>query len=298
MEAASAQVGPDELRSVLVSAAGEVGLEVSSCRLLRLGENAVFALEPDVIARVIRSGASAEAVARTVAVARWLRKHEVPAVEALDVDQPVGVGDRLVTFWRSLGDGEHYGSTMQLASLLRRLHTLDQPTSLHLPAMDPFDRASRRLLTAPLSEDDARFLSQRLDQLRDQFSALEFQLGTAVLHDDASVGNVLVDQDGVARLIDLDGFCIGPREWDLILTAIYYDRYGWHTREEYEAFCEVYGADVMAWDGYETLADIRELVMVTWMAQDADRDEKTGAEVAKRIDALRHNRSRKDWNPF
>lgn len=26
--------------------------------------------------------------------------------------------------------------------------------------------------------------------------------------------------------IDLDGFAIGPREWDLALTAIYYDSFG------------------------------------------------------------------------
>jgi hypothetical protein len=42
-------------------------------------------------------------------------------------------------------------------------------------------------------------------------------------------------------VIDLDGFAVGPREWDLALTAIYYDSFGWHTREEYEDFVRVYG---------------------------------------------------------
>jgi hypothetical protein len=53
-----------------------------------------------------------------------------------------------------------------------------------------------------------------------------------------SVGNVLVDAAGQPRLVELDGCAIGPREWDLALTALYYERFGWHTGEEYEAFCQ------------------------------------------------------------
>ena len=44
-------------------------------------------------------------------------------------------------------------------------------------------------------------------------------------------------------MIDLDGFAVGPREWDLVQTAMYYDSFGWHTREEYEDFARVYGYD-------------------------------------------------------
>jgi hypothetical protein len=58
-------------------------------------------------------------------------------------------------------------------------------------------------------------------------------------------------------VIDLDNFATGPRKWDLIQTAIFYDRLGWHTREEYEAFTKVYGYDIMQWPGYPMLADIR-----------------------------------------
>lgn len=64
-------------------------------------------------------------------------------------------------------------------------------------------------------------------------------------------------------VIDLDGFGIGPREWDVVLTAIYYDSFGWHTREEYETFARVYGFDIMAWPGYPVLREIREFLMVS-----------------------------------
>jgi hypothetical protein len=51
---------------------------------------------------------------------------------------------------------------------------------------------------------------------------------------------------------------------DVVLTAMYYDSFGWHTREEYETFARVYGFDIMTWPGYPVLREIREFLMVTW----------------------------------
>jgi aminoglycoside phosphotransferase (APT) family kinase protein len=55
-------------------------------------------------------------------------------------------------------------------------------------------------------------------------------LPPGVIHGDASIGNVLRDRQGDPAVIDLDGFAIGPPEWDVVLTAIYCDSFGWHTR--------------------------------------------------------------------
>jgi aminoglycoside phosphotransferase (APT) family kinase protein len=151
---------------------------------------------------------------------------------------------------------------------------------------------------APIADrSDREFLHGRLDELRASFEQVRFGGPDVVLHGDASVGNVIVDQ-GVPKFIDLDGFCIGPREWDLLLTAMYHDRYGWHTREEYEAFCETYGTDVMESPHYQLLADVRELLMVTWIAQKATESEELAAEVSRRISDLRTGASRKGWKPY
>jgi hypothetical protein len=56
--------------------------------------------------------------------------------------------------------------------------------------------------------------------------------------------------DGSPVLVDLDGFAVGPREWDLVLTAMYFERFGWHTDEEYLEFAVGYGFDVMSRRGY------------------------------------------------
>jgi hypothetical protein len=114
----------------------------------------------------------------------------------------------------------------------------------------------------------------------------------------ANIGNVLRDYHGNPVVIDLDDFETGPREWDLIQTALYYDHYGWHTRKEYKTFVEVYGYDIMQWPGYPALAAIREFILVTWMVQKACEKKETAAEARKRVDALRTGASRKNWLPF
>ena len=121
-------------------------------------------------------------------------------------------------------------------------------------------------------------------------------LPQGVIHGDASIGNVLHDRNGEPVVIDLDGFAIGPREWDLALTAIYYDSFGWHTREEYETFARVYGFDIMQWPGYPVMRAVREFLMVTWVIQQAGDSQKAAAEASKRITALRTGASRKDWD--
>ena len=105
-------------------------------------------------------------------------------------------------------------------------------------------------------------------------------------------------QTGVDFLIDLNSFAVGPREWDLIQTALFYDRLGWHTEEEYRTFVEVYGYDVMQWEGYPALANMREIAMTTWLSRKAAESPGAAAEARKRIDAIRTGGSRRDWGAY
>ena len=141
-------------------------------------------------------------------------------------------------------------------------------------------------------------MTAELARLRTEYARLDFALPQGAIHGDANIGNVLRDYHGNPVVIDLDDFATGPREWDLIQTAIYYDRFGWHTREEYETFARVYGYDIMQWPGYPLLAGIREFVIVTWIVSKAHESDRISAEARKRINALCTGGSRKDWNPF
>jgi Ser/Thr protein kinase RdoA (MazF antagonist) len=287
-------------RDILDRACAIAGLNAENARLLRLGSNAVYRLDDPVIVRVSRPGADLRHARMTVAVARWLESAAYPAVRVIDVGQPVTVDGHVVTFWEAVSDdADQYASVAQIAQVLARLHTLTPPRDLNLPPLAPFANAAQRIQASTwLSPDDRSFLAATLAAMQDAYQDLEFVLPHGVIHGDASVGNVLRDRHGNPVVIDLDGFALGPREWDLALTAIYADSFGWHTREEYDEFARVYGFDIMRWPGYPVMRSVREFLMVTWVIQKAAENEQAAAEARKRISALRTGASRKDWQPY
>ena len=225
---------------------------------------------------------------------------DYPAVRVVDVDQPVVLDQRVVTFWDAVSDdGDQYASVAEVAQVLLQLHQLTAPDDLHLPEMSPFANAPQRIEASTwLTPQDRAFLTATLTQMQALYAGLEFTLPPGVIHGDASIGNVLRDSDGHPVVIDLDGFATGPREWDLAMTAIYYDSFRWHTRQEYQDFVRVYGYDVMTWPGYRSMRAIREFLMVTWVIQKAPESEQAAAEATKRVAALRTGASRKDWQPY
>lgn len=276
------------------------GLDAEGARLLRIGSNMVYRLPARVVVRISRPGAEIEHARRTVAVARWLETINYPAVRVVDVNQPVVLDEHAITFWEAVSDdGDQYATVGEVAEVLVKLHELVAPDDLYLPTLERFEDAAKRIQTNGwLSPDDRGFLTETLASMRDRYSELEFVLPQGVIHGDANVGNVLHDYNGNPVVIDLDGFAIGPREWDLALTAIYYDSFGWHTRKEYETFVRVYGFDIMKWPGYPVMRAVREFLMVTWVIQKANENPRVAAEAQKRIAALRTGASRKDWEPY
>ena len=287
-------------QDVLERASAIAGLDADGARLLRVGSNTVYRLKAPVIARISRPGADASHVRRTVAVARWLESAGYPAVRLADVDQPVVIGGQAVTFWQAVSDdSDQYASVAEVADVLLRLHQLTAPADLHLPELAPFANAARRIESNTwLTPDDRAFLITMLAQMQAAYAGLEFTLPPGVIHGDASIGNVLRDTNGHPVVIDLDGFAVGPREWDLALTAVYYDSFGWHTRREYQDFVRVYRYDIMTWPGYPVMRAVREFLMVTWVIQKAPESGQAAAEAAKRITALRTGASRQDWQPY
>ena len=285
----------------LADACRTAALDASDAVLLRLGSNAVYRLpSAQVVVRIGPSAAELKRVERVVRVARWLAGEDFPATRLVaGLRQPVVVGDRTATFWVTAQDREEYASVPEFADLIRQFHWLIEPESLGLSTYDPladWDAKLTALTAVPTA--DVEFLSQRREELRKLYGRLDFVLPYGIIHGDANVGNAIRDRAGRAILIDLDGVALGEREWDLVLTAMYYERYGWHTREEYEAFVFHYGFDVMNWPGYPVLADLRELLMVAWLGGKVDGEPEVYAEFAKRMHALRTDGSRLDWRPL
>lgn len=289
---------PESAQCALAAACATVDLPSDDARLIRLGSNAVFRLGGDVIARVGRTAERLDAAQKQVRVARWLADLDYPAVRALEIGQPVVAEGRVVTFWESVSDREEYAPIADVAELIRRLHDLPRP-KVELPPLRPFGDLDDPLPVFPgLSSADESYLRNRYDWAREEFPELPFVLPPGVVHGDANVGNVLRDRHGRPVLIDLDAFAVGAREWDLIQTALFYDRFGWHSEQEYRTFVDVYGYDLLQWSGYALLADMREVAMTAWMSRKAEASQQAAAEAAKRIEAMRSGRTRRDWSAY
>ncbi|MGW4400688.1 phosphotransferase family protein [Amycolatopsis nivea] len=294
-----AALSEETARQVLAEACAKAKINSSGADLIRLGSNAVFRIPGRVIARIGRDSAAAGDANRQVAVARWLADKSYPANRALNIAQPVEVDGFVTTFWESVAEDERYAPIGDVARLIRDLHELDAPVALELPEKRPFAEINARISALDnIDPGGAEFIRKRIDELESDYNALKFALPFGVIHGDANVGNVILDRDGNPILIDLDSFGVGPREWDLVQTALFYDRFGWHSEDEYRIFVDVYGFDVMDWYGYPVLADYRELSMTLWLCGKAAGNEGAIAEVHKRVASLRDGGTRRDWAPF
>ncbi|MFD9862553.1 phosphotransferase enzyme family protein [Streptomyces alboflavus] len=285
--------------SILRKACDVAHVDPDGIEMQRFGDHAVFRIDCGrIISRVGRSPDRLPSVRREVAVAQWLAAEGYPAARLVtEAEQPVVVDGHPVTFWEGLADGDTYASTREMGELLRRLHELEPPT-LSLPELRPFDKVNQRLQRAAIPSDTRTYLASLADELASEYDRLAFALPAGHLHGDFNVGNVLRDAAGHPKVIDLDGFVIGPREWDLMQTAMYYDSFGWHTEAEYADFVDGYGFDVRKWSGYTVLRSVRELLMVTWLSQNAGTNQRAAEEVEKRVETLRSGGSRRDWAPF
>ncbi|MGW3754720.1 phosphotransferase enzyme family protein [Streptomyces sp. NPDC005134] len=284
---------------ILRKACALADVEPDGIEMLRFGDHAVFRIDGGrIVSRVGRSPDRLPSVRTEVAVAEWLAAEEYPAARLVtDAEQPVVIDGHPVTFWEGLADGGTYAGTREMGELLRRLHELESPP-ISLPPLRPFDKVATRLERAEIPDGTRAYLRSLAEQLAAEYDRLRFALPAGPLHGDFNVGNVLHDAAGHPKIIDLDGFVVGPREWDLMQTAMYYDSFGWHTEAEYADFVTGYGFDVRQWSGYPVLRSVRELLMVTWLSQNAGTNPRAADEVEKRVETLRSGGSRRDWAPF
>ncbi|MFF4602629.1 phosphotransferase enzyme family protein [Streptomyces sp. NPDC001339] len=281
----------------LASACGQVGLPCEHVDLLRLGENAIYAIPSEgVVVRVARADTDdiEQKVAKELAVSRWLASHDFPAVRPHDeLPQPVQAEGRLVTFWEYVPLSQAEPALVDLAGLLRDLHGLPRP-DIALPVLDPFPLMRRRLAHAQgIAQQDMEFLTEACDRSEAAFRSIMAEDAGGLIHGDAHRGNLLA-RDGQVLLIDYEAVAIGPRAWDLIPTAIAVDRFGL-SPTDYTTFCRTYDGDVTDWHGYEPLRTVRELGMTTWLMQNAHSGP-AAAEFALRMDSLRKEDRERRWH--
>ncbi|MCX2728817.1 aminoglycoside phosphotransferase family protein [Saccharopolyspora sp. NFXS83] len=290
---------PQTTRQVLETASEAAGVDPRGAELVRMGENAMFRLAAaPIIARV---GRSVPAGHKETRIASWLASHQFPAVRLAPVDREfVPVGDLVVTFWEFIEESEQPISSGELGDVLRRLHSIPEPSDLSLPFFEPMPKVESRLqnIGSSLPEDDRAFLSNRKKELGEQFADLTFELGFGPVHGDYHKGNLMRDQDSTVRVIDLEDFCWGPREWDVCVEAVRYQAMGWVSDQDYAAYTNTYGFDPLQWTGYPVIRAIRELNMTTWLTQQLGQSHAVDDEIYRRIADLQNGALPRRWTTF
>jgi hypothetical protein len=281
----------------LANAARRSGLDDTGARLIRMFGTAVYHLPAaGAVARIVpvTSPQTAERLATSVRVTRWLATTGFPTVEPLPCDQPLTSHRCAVTFWRYLPQHGRQPPLAVLGLLLRRLHNLSPPP-FPLPAYRPLGSVRRAIQASQaISDHERTWLTGHCQHLLHSYDQLTFDLPTGMIHGDAWRGNLLRDGEQ-AVLADWDAVSTGPREIDLIPT-LQAPRFGLPAAER-DAFIAAYRHDIRTWPGYPVLHAIRELSTLTALLRDSHTDTAAHAELQVRIRSLRTGDTH-EWTTF
>ena len=276
--------------TVLHHACRQAGLAATGATPLRRHATDVYLLpaagDDGIVAKIaIRS--AAHSARRAVLLTRWLREHGFPCIAPMDVEQPVEVGDYVVTFWRYYNQHDRQApGAAALGGLLRDLHRLPHPP-IDLPTFVPLaDFAASVAADASLSDDDRTWLVDERRRLLTAYGELDFPLSVGFIHGDAYPGNTIWAGEQVL-LGDWDEPAVGPRELDLANTIQGGIRFG-RTPAEVDAFTGAYGYDPRSWSGITTLIGLRDLHTLGSFLRRAGRGDSVAVrELSDRVASLR-----------
>jgi Ser/Thr protein kinase RdoA (MazF antagonist) len=270
-------------------------LRPSGFVLLRFGTNAVFQVTgtPWVL-RLRRPGVDLPSVQRQVALARWLVDRGFPANRPAEHHAIVSAGldGAVASFWERLeADPAKKISAADFGRLLHTFHALtnDYTCASSFPQWDAVGEIMTRLSTFSESEhfvsgEEIDLLTHWTQDIADSLNKIDWILPPGMIHGDAHTGNVLVTSVG-AVLIDFDALALGPREWDLVPTAVSQIRFCAQI-DPIDVFAKAYGFDLLAWSGWGVLRKLRELYMLTWLLSVAVTPERQN-EARRRLESLR-----------
>ncbi len=284
---------PDD---ALARACAQAGLSADGAQVIYQRANAVYRLGSSPVVARLRYAPSSPAVlarlAASVRVTRWLNSAGFPAVNPIDIQQPVTAAGYIVTFWHYVPTiGQPSSDIAALARLLRQLHELPPP---------PFKLPETKLLGS-LAEDARRcrwlsgpqrsWLLGQCEELERHYAETNWVLGCGLIHGDAYTDNLLHTGESVI-LGDWDSVGYAPREQDIVPTSIRY-RFGLPPLE-WDQFCDAYGIGPEDLDGLPVLQRMRELRTLTPYLRTTDHPQ-AQAEVTRRITDLMGGTQDQPW---
>jgi hypothetical protein len=280
--------------AALEHACARTGLDPDGAQVIYQRANTVYKLRLPVVARLRHAPDPQKIRPRiktSLQVTAWLGEQGFPAVQPLEVDQPVTAGEYLVTFWHFVPSaGEHWRDIAGLARLLRELHALPTPP-FPLPRNDPLGSVREDAARCVWLTDNQRsWLLRRAGELQGEYAAANSALGCGLIHGDAHADNLIHTQTTTV-LADWDAASYGPREQDLIPTRIGY-RYD-RPDTEWQCLYQDYLADPDHLPLLSLLLRMRELRALTPYLRATAK--KAREEVTQRIEDLTSGHQQRPW---
>ncbi|WP_431942325.1 phosphotransferase enzyme family protein [Micromonospora marina] len=278
--------------------AGGLDVPTDDAQLLRLTNNAVFALPASgLVIRIARTHRLRDRVQKVVRLAQWFVELGAPTIRlAPGVTQPVAVDDLAASVWTYVPPATPTPTVNDLGSTLRRFHALGPPP-FPLATWDPIGDARRRLADADgLSAEDHDYLVTWCDSLEPRVADLNKRVQQSLIHGDAHVGNLLRDPSGGILLCDFDATCLGPWQVDLAAVAVGEARFG--KTGAHRALADAYGYDVTSDRDWPLLREARELKMIAAATPLLASSASVAAEFANRMKSVAQGDHGLRWKPF
>lgn len=278
--------------------ADTLNVQAEDVRLLRLTNNAVFALPAaGLVIRITRSFGLHARVHKVVRLGTWFETVDAPTIRlAPGIEQPIEVDGLLASVWHYLPRIDPVPDVNDLGAVLRRFHALGAPP-FDLPAWDPVGDARTRLDDAEaLQPADRDVLLSWCDDLAPRVDDLNARTPPGLVHGDAHVGNLLRRCNGQVVLCDFDPTCLGPWQVDLVAVAVGEARF--HRPGAHHALAAAYGYDVTTDPDWPLLREARELKMVAAAVPLLASAPGVAREFRTRLDSVVRGDADARWTPF
>lgn len=286
------------MRQTLANLCDQLSVDDTGARLLRLTNNAVFALPAaGLVVRITRTHRLHARVYKVAALGVWFEQVDAPTIRLADnVDQPVADADLLATVWRYIAPHEPPPDAADLGVTLSAFHGLGTPP-LRLPTWDPIGDARSRLDDAEgLTNGDRDYLLAWCDRLEPRLQEYAANIEPGLVHGDAHEGNLLRDVSGRVLLCDFDATCIGPWQVDLVpapANEARFDRTGGHSK-----LAAAYGYDITQDPSWPLLQEARELKMIAAAVPLLASAPGVAAEFQLRLNSVRTGDTTVRWTAF
>ncbi|MET7397361.1 aminoglycoside phosphotransferase family protein [Dactylosporangium sp. NPDC005572] len=286
------------MRRVLARLSNQLSVDDTDARLLRLTNNAVFALpSAGLVVRITRTHRLQARVHKVAALGAWFEEVDAPTIRLADgIGQPVVDGDLLATVWRYVAPHEPPPNAADLGVTLRVFHSLSVPP-LPLPEWDPIGDARSRLDDAEgLADGDREYLLSWCDRLEPRLQQFAASVEPGLVHGDAHEGNLIRDVSGKVLMCDFDATCIGPWQVDLVPPPANEARFG--PTGGHSKLAAAYGYDITRDPSWRLLQEARELKMIAAAVPLLASAPGVAEEFRLRLRSVRTGDTGVRWTPF